>query len=122
MLQEIMVISTFTSLGGAVWRRPLPVQALAWIALGTAPLAHGDGPADPQTSVPVHAYRSIFMPTTPPVVEAAKPEDWPGLNATVGQFMRGHVDILRAEQAQRAGAERTDGNHTSHTHTSGDRP
>lgn len=46
---------------------------------------------------PVH-YRSVF-PDTPNGI-AREEVDWKKANADVGQFKRGHIDILRWESAQ----------------------
>jgi hypothetical protein len=75
--------------------------AAALAALATqAAAAPPDGPAaaDPGASVPRMAYRSVFQ-NTPTGVE---PEavDWKKANADVGQFPRGHIDLLKWEETQ----------------------
>jgi hypothetical protein len=45
-------------------------------------------------------YRSVFI-DTPTGVETEE-SDWKRANAEVGQFKRGHMDILRWEEAQAA--------------------
>lgn len=54
--------------------------------------------ADAASPVPAVAYRSVFT-DTPKGVEA-ETLDWKAANAAVGQFTRGHVDILKWEAAQ----------------------
>jgi hypothetical protein len=43
-------------------------------------------------------YRSVFVDT--PTGTLAEETDWKKANADVGQFKRGHIDILRWESAQ----------------------
>jgi hypothetical protein len=57
--------------------------------------------ADPAAAVPATQYRSVF-PGTPRGVEEGS-TSWAGANADVGQFTRGHVDILKWEAARAAG-------------------
>jgi hypothetical protein len=56
--------------------------------------------SDPGTPVPAPSYRSVLTGRATGV--EAGSADWVGLNAAVGQFPRGHVDILKWEQAQAA--------------------
>ncbi len=54
--------------------------------------------ANPQTSVAPVRYQAM-----PPVGASAlpvEPGDWRASNATVGQYRRGHSDIVRWEKAQ----------------------
>ena len=53
---------------------------------------------DPRASVPPVVYQSVFA-DTPTGVEV-KNVDWYKANAEVGQFKRGHVDILKFDEAQ----------------------
>jgi hypothetical protein len=53
---------------------------------------------DPAASVPPVVYQSVFA-DTPTGVEMES-ADWKKANADVGQFKRGHVDILKWEEAQ----------------------
>lgn len=66
---------------------------LAW---GQAPGPASADPADPTAAVPRVAYRSVFA-DTPTGVEAEQ-TDWKKANADVGQFRRGHVDLLKWEE------------------------
>ncbi len=68
---------------------------LPWLA--TAQLAD---PSDPSAVVPAVGYRSVFA-DTPTGVEMES-ADWNKANAQVGQFRRGHVDILKWEAEQEA--------------------
>lgn len=56
--------------------------------------------ADPATAVPAVRYSSAFAGLATGV-EAAS-DDWKKANAAVGQFPRGHADLLKWEQAQEA--------------------
>lgn len=53
-----------------------------------------------RTPVPPVAYRSVFA-DLPQGVESTT-LDWKAANATVGQFKRGHADLLKWEQEQAA--------------------
>ena len=53
---------------------------------------------DPAAAVPPVVYQSVFA-GTPTGVEMES-ADWKKANAEVGQFKRGHVDILKWEEAQ----------------------
>lgn len=74
------------TLAAAVLAATAPVAALAADA------------ADPAVSVPPMAYRSAFA-GTPAGVEAGQ-DDWKNANAQVGQFPRGHADLLKWEERQ----------------------
>jgi len=50
---------------------------------------------DPAASVPVVQYRSVFA-NVPTGVESTE-VDWRRANDDVGQFRRGHIDILKWE-------------------------
>jgi hypothetical protein len=56
--------------------------------------------ADPASPVPAVLYASAFA-GLPTGVELAA-DDWKKANAAVGQFPRGHADVLKWEQAQDA--------------------
>lgn len=60
------------------------------------------GAADPAAPVPRLQYRSVFQPPRP------EPQalDWQQANETVGQFPRGHIDLLKWEERQPAPAPR----------------
>jgi hypothetical protein len=47
------------------------------------------------------AYRSVFQDTPTGVEQEA--QDWRKANAEVGRFPRGHIDLLKWEQAQPTG-------------------
>ena len=53
---------------------------------------------DPSANVPPVVYQSVFN-QSPTGVET-KSVDWKKANAEVGQFKRGHVDILKWEESQ----------------------
>ena len=83
-----------------------------WVALSASAQMVGAGgmggtqlvdltdPADAKVSVPAVVYRSVFA-DTPTGVEQ-ETADWRKANAEVGQFRRGHVDILKWEAEQEA--------------------
>ena len=54
--------------------------------------------ADPNAAVPSVVYQSVFG-ESPTGVET-RSDDWKKANAEVGQFKRGHVDILKWEESQ----------------------
>ena len=56
-------------------------------------------PSDPATPVPAPAYRSAFADLPTGVVQDAL--DWTKANESVGEFPRGHIDLLRWEEARR---------------------
>jgi hypothetical protein len=60
--------------------------------------ANAQSPTDPNVAVPAVPYRSVFT-DTPKGVETDTLE-WKAANAQVGEFPRGHVDILKWEAAQ----------------------
>ena len=53
---------------------------------------------NPSAFVPAVQYRSVFV-DTPKGVETGE-LDWKKANADVGQFKRGHVDVLKWEEEQ----------------------
>ncbi len=53
---------------------------------------------DPASPVPAVLYRSVFADTPQGVETGSLP--WKDANAEVGQFTRGHIDILKWEAAQ----------------------
>ncbi len=53
---------------------------------------------DPTAPVPPVAYQSVFNESLTGV--ETKSVDWKKANAEVGQFKRGHVDILKWEESQ----------------------
>lgn len=77
-----------------------------WMAAALAvlaPAALAADPADPAAPVPAPQYRSVF--TGPAGVEEEM-VDWKKANADVGQFPRGHIDLLRWEERQDPDARR----------------
>ena len=71
----------------------LIASPLAW---AQAPTPAAADPSDPTAAVPRVAYRSVFA-DTPTGVESEH-ADWKKANADVGQFRRGHVDLLKWEE------------------------
>jgi hypothetical protein len=69
-----------------VWAIALPFVAIAQDA------------AQPDAKVPAVQYRSVFK-DTPTGVEN-ETTDWKKANREVGQFLRGHVDVLKWEEQQ----------------------
>lgn len=64
-------------------------------ASAPTPLAAADAVLDPAAPVPAVRYRSVFG-DAPTGVEATE-VDWRKANDDVGQFRRGHIDILKWE-------------------------
>lgn len=60
--------------------------------------AGAQSPADPSAPVPTVAYRSVFANTL--AVVETQTLDWKKANADVAQFPRGHIDVLKWEQAK----------------------
>jgi hypothetical protein len=91
-------------------RTPLPPRsrsagagALLTLTLLTAggptlaqPASAGLAVADPAHPTPALVYRSAF--DAPALQTDPAPGNWAALNARVGQFKRGHLDILRQEE------------------------
>lgn len=78
-----------------------PFSPLCCVALACLPaFAIAQSASDPSVVVPTVPYRSVFT-DTPKGVEADT-LDWKAANTQVGQFLRGHIDILKWEAAQRA--------------------
>jgi hypothetical protein len=78
--------------------------ALAGMATPVLALAQTKAPSvtDPLAAVPSVIYQSVFD-DSPKGVETLS-VDWKKANAEVGQFKRGHIDILKWEEAQAAQA------------------
>ena len=73
--------------------------ALLIFLVGMPGLVHAaDESSKPDASVPTVTYRSVFRETFLGV-ETDK-VDWRKANDDVGRFTRGHVDILKREEAQ----------------------
>jgi len=79
--------------------------APALTAAQSAPPASG-GVADPAAPSIPPVYQSAFGTSPKGVVTDL--QSWAEANATVGQFQRGHMDIVRWERAQEAAAQATD--------------
>lgn len=85
----------------------LALASLAWPLLGLAqaanppPVASGTV-ADPAAPVPPLHYRSALQAGPQGVIQER--DDWKAANARVGQYPRGHHDILKAEEAQASAA------------------
>ncbi len=80
----------------------LCVPLLVACAAGAAaqPLPKTDDVTNPAVFVPPVLYRSVFVDT--PVGVETETLDWKRANADVGQFKRGHVDVLKWEEEQAA--------------------
>ncbi len=82
------------------------VLAQTMVAPGARLVQPSSGPpavptvVDPAAPVPAVLYRSVFV-DTPTGVETEE-ADWKKANAEVGQFRRGHVDILQWENRKEA--------------------
>lgn len=77
--------------------------AIAATALAMPCIASAsDASSNPSASVPSVNYRSVFRDTSLGI-EADK-TDWRKANEAVGQFRRGHADILKQEESERAAA------------------
>lgn len=74
---------------------PLVLALLAAPALGMAQAV-----ADPSAAVPAPIYRSAFDTGPRGVVEDRL--DWKDAHARVGEFPRGHGDIVRWEERQQS--------------------
>ena len=70
-----------------------PPLAWAQVSMPAAP-----DPADPAAAVPSVTYRSAFAGAASGVETATTP--WPQANADVGQFRRGHIDLLKWEERE----------------------
>lgn len=82
--------------------RKTTLLALAWPTLNLAQstpqkTATAIAVAAPAAPVPARPYRSALEHGPRGMVQGT--DDWVVANARVGQFVRGHSDILKAEQA-----------------------
>lgn len=73
---------------------------LAALAASTPLVTLAGGPDDAAAPVPPTSYRSAFEGLSRGVEEGSV--DWKAANAEVGRFPRGHADLLKWEQSQRA--------------------
>ena len=91
---------------------PLSLTAMALLMAGVSPpvLAQTPEPAPPAARSPANG-NSVFDPDAPtlalqhrPLAAGAaivnQPGDWKAANAAVGEFPRGHGDVLRWEKSQ----------------------
>lgn len=69
-------------------------------AVTAQPMAKAEEVTNPAVFVPPVLYRSVFV-DTPTGVETES-LDWRRANADVGQFKRGHIDLLKWEEEQAA--------------------
>lgn len=74
-----------------------------WLAIGLLPMAvHSAPPYEPAAPVPAPRYAPLpLLGTTPQLGEI----DWRQANETVGQFTRGHIDVLRWESENPASGQ-----------------
>jgi hypothetical protein len=77
--------------------KQLLYRGAALLCLPLAAIAQTSA-TDPATPTPTVQYRSVFI-DTPKGVETES-VNWTTANATVGQNLRGHMDILKWEAAQ----------------------
>lgn len=75
---------------------------------------------NPAAFAPPVQYRSVFL-DTPNGIEREE-VDWKKANADVGQFKRGHIDILRWEAAQAIKTPEATIKIAPHTHETGVKP
>ena len=94
------LISLFAIAGATAWAQSVPA-ATPLPDPAAAPQRLGDVAdiANPSAFAPAARYRSVFK-DTPAGVETDE-ADWKKANAEVGQFQRGHIDILRWESSQK---------------------
>jgi hypothetical protein len=88
-----------------------PNSALIWVVAFSSSAVLGQSPPaanDPNAAVPPVVYQSVFA-DTPKGVET-QTIDWKKANAEVGQFRRGHVDILKWEESNPQAKPPTPGN------------
>ena len=93
----ILLCSSMTA-PGAAWAQTTPA-GMTSAPLKPALTATVTDPGAPVSSV---VYQSVFA-GTPTGVERES-ADWKKANAEVGQFKRGHVDILKWDEAQTQGS------------------
>lgn len=76
------------------------LATLALAPAGAGAQTTAEAVVSPSAYAPPVLYRSVFV-DTPSGLETEE-TDWKKANAEVGQFKRGHVDILRWEESQAA--------------------
>ena len=114
---------------------PLSLTAIALLMAGVSPpvLAQTPEPAPPAARSPANGNR-VFDPDAPtlamqhqPLAAGAaivnQPGDWKAANAAVGEFPRGHGDVLRWEKSQgNASGPAPDSGAPAHQHHHGVQP
>ena len=114
---------------------PLSLTAMALLMAGVSPpaLAQTPEPAPPAAQSPAKGNR-VFDPDAPtlamqhqPLAAGAaivnQPGDWKAANAAVGEFPRGHGDVLRWEKSQdNASGPAPDSGAPAHQHHHGGQP
>lgn len=114
---------------------PLSLTAMALLMAGASPpvLAQTPEPAPPAARSPANGNR-VFDPDAstlalqhrPLAAGAAivnQPGDWKAANAAVGEFPRGHGDVLRWEKSQgNASGAAPDSGASAHQHHHGGQP
>ncbi len=88
----IAAVAVFSGPHALAQAAPVPEPRTSAIE---AARAAADAAVDPASPVPAVLYRSVFT-DTPVGVETGE-VDWRRANDDVGQFRRGHVDILKWE-------------------------
>jgi hypothetical protein len=77
-------------------------HAVTLLCVGVAPQGLLAQASDPNAAVPSLVYNSVFEGTSRGVV--TDQADWKKANEAVGQFGRGHVDVLKWEEQAQSGA------------------
>jgi hypothetical protein len=88
-VDQEFIVKKFSYLAIVIWGAAMcaPFAAVAHAAA-----------TDPAAAVPPVIYQSVFNQS--PMGVETKSVDWKKANADVGQFKRGHVDILKWEESQ----------------------
>ena len=114
---------------------PLSLTAMALLMAGVSPpvLAQTPEPAPPAARSPANGNR-VFDPDAPTLALQHRalaagaaivnqPGDWKAANAAVGEFPRGHGDVLRWEKSQgNASGPAPDSGAPAHQHHHGVQP
>lgn len=94
---------------------PLSLMAVLLVMAAASPLAVAqDTEASPPAATSQTENNRVFDPSAPTLALqhrplptsgaiVAQPSDWKAANAAVGEFQRGHGDVLKWEKAQNAG-------------------
>lgn len=101
-----------------------PCPRALWPALlalaGPGALAAPPAVVDPAAPVPPVVYRSVFADLPQGVETGAT--DWRRANDEVGRYRRGHIDILKAEEAEEGAQRVSPPSNPAGTHRHGARP